>query len=388
MVRSFAYNKQIIVKQAHQKHTKLPRPSGGAWGRTELALLGAPCSIIRELANRLTVHFAGKSSFGFVDAEHSPNPRTEFANTNVHLNDCGEYVNLEISAPINQFNQRSIFNSCDLILLNGNHHRAHQQIVIVHPDKSLEKKLDLLTDVQLVLLSDASPSLPEKLKGIVGNAPQISLSDDEAIYLFFQKFIEEQQPKLNGLVLIGGNSIRMGTDKSMLNYHGHSQREHVLQLLQPFCESAFLSSNAKQSAEIDVPQIEDRFLGIGPMGGILSAFQSAPDKAWLTVACDMPYLNEEILKYLIAQRNPSKLATAFANSEEGFPEPLLTIWEPKAYPVLLQALSMGISCPRKVLINSDIELIAAPNPDALKNVNDENAMRETLSQFANTSFEK
>ena len=40
-----------------------------------------------------------------------------------------------------------------------------------------------------------------------------------------------------------------------------------------------------------------------------------------------------------------------------FPEPLVTIWEPKAYPIMLQFLAQGISCPRKVLINSDVELL-------------------------------
>jgi molybdenum cofactor guanylyltransferase len=48
---------------------------------------------------------------------------------------------------------------------------------------------------------------------------------------------------------------------------------------------------------------------------------------------------------------------------------LITIWEPRAYPVLLSFLAQGISCPRKVLINSDIELLDVPNIDALMNVN-------------------
>jgi hypothetical protein len=44
-----------MAKQ-HQKHAKLARPAGGDWGRAELALLGAPCSIIaafvREIIDR------------------------------------------------------------------------------------------------------------------------------------------------------------------------------------------------------------------------------------------------------------------------------------------------------------------------------------------------
>jgi molybdopterin-guanine dinucleotide biosynthesis protein A len=370
------------VKKPHHKHAKLPKPAGGNWARNELALMGAPCAVIRELANKITSHFAGKWNIGFVDAEHDPQPKTDLENTNVHFNNRGQYVQLDLAAPLNPYSQRTIFDSCDLVLVNGNHAQAQQQVLIIHPGKSLEKKLERITDVQLVLLAEEGLRIPDYLQPIVGNAPQLHLLDDETILKFFEDYLQNQQPKLNGLVLIGGKSERMGTDKSLLDYHGKSQREHVLKMLQPFCEAAFLSCNATQSVEIESSKIEDRFLGIGPMGGILSAFQSAPDKAWLTVACDMPHLNTDVLHYLIEHRNPSKLATAFVNIEEGFPEPLLTIWEPKAYPVLLQALSMGISCPRKVLINSEIELLSIPNPGALKNVNDPEARQEVLTQFA------
>ncbi len=62
-------------------------------------------------------------------------------------------------------------------------------------------------------------------------------------------------------------------------------------------------------------------------------------------------------------------ATAFKSPVNDFPEPLITIWEPKSYQVLLQFLVQGYSCPRKALINSDIKLVEVKNPEALKNVN-------------------
>jgi molybdopterin-guanine dinucleotide biosynthesis protein A len=152
--------------------------------------------------------------------------------------------------------------------------------------------------------------------------------------------------------------------------------------MNPLCEEVFISCNANQRAAVGLPLIEDRFLGIGPMGGLLSAFQSAPDRAWLTVACDMPYLGYLTLEYLIANRNTSKLATAFKNTDQGFPEPLVTIWEPRAYQVLLQALSAGISCPRKVLMASAVALLDAPDQREMQNINDDTAYRLAVSQLA------
>ena len=83
----------------------------------------------------------------------------------------------------------------------------------------------------------------------------------------------------------------------------------------------------------------------------------------------MPYLDKETIAQLVRDRNTSKVATCFYNPETDFPEPLITIWEPRAYPILLDYLAQGYSCPRKVLINSDIEMIKMADPIKMKNAN-------------------
>jgi molybdopterin-guanine dinucleotide biosynthesis protein A len=87
------------------------------------------------------------------------------------------------------------------------------------------------------------------------------------------------------------------------------------------------------------------------------------------IACDIPLLDQQTIMQLIQERNPSKAATAFYNEETRFPDPLVTIWEPKAYPQLMHFLSLGYSCPRKVLINSDTEVLQPANANALLNAN-------------------
>ena len=51
-----------------------------------------------------------------------------------------------------------------------------------------------------------------------------------------------------------------------------------------------------------------------------------------------------------------------------FPEPLITIYEPKAYGKLLQYLAQGYSCPRKMLINSDVKIIEVADA-VIRNIN-------------------
>jgi molybdenum cofactor guanylyltransferase len=172
-------------------------------------------------------------------------------------------------------------------------------------------------------------------------------------------------------VLAGGKSQRMGFDKGTVNWFGKEQRYYMADMLKPLCAEVFISCREDQGTQIsaDYKLLTDTFTGLGPYGAILSAFREQPDAAWLVIACDLPLLDLETIQYLIDQRDTSKIATAFNSPDNEFPEPLITVWEPKSYPILLSFLSQGYSCPRKVLINSDVNLLQAPDPNALTNVN-------------------
>jgi molybdopterin-guanine dinucleotide biosynthesis protein A len=142
-------------------------------------------------------------------------------------------------------------------------------------------------------------------------------------------------------------------------------------LLAEVCQDVFVSVRAEQAAELPaglVP-LPDTFLGLGPLGGILSAFRHDPNAAWLVLACDLPFLTADTLRALAAGRQPARLATAFQSPSSDFPEPLITIFEPRAYPELLRFLGLGYSCPRKMLINSDVCVLPTPGGEALRNVN-------------------
>ncbi len=307
-----------------QQHNKISKPSGGDWHRTEL-LLEYPGVDKTERWTDTFFQAAPQLQLGVVSIGHDGT--TRFRKT--------DGTNLYIPHPISRLEKRLLGASCEAVVVL---------------DAGVQAK--------------RSPDVPERI-----------LAD-------LQTLIAQQQSPLYGLVLAGGQSQRMGTDKGLLQYHGQPQREVAFNLLQPHCEQTFISCNANQVSGITLPKIEDRFLGLGPMGGILSAFQAVPDAAWLVVATDLPYLNPETVHYLIEHRNPSALATAFRGYQE-LPEPLLTIWEPRTYPVLLQAVGLGISCPRKVLRSGTIELLEAPAPEALQNVNQPDERAAVLQNLSN-----
>lgn len=171
---------------------------------------------------------------------------------------------------------------------------------------------------------------------------------------------------MNALILIGGKSSRMGTDKGLLNYHGKPQREYLFDLAKKFCSEVFFSCRAEQ--QFSEQSIIDTYT-LGPMGGILSAFDSNPNTAWLVVACDMPLIDKINFQILINHRNKEKIATAFLNPETNAPDPLFTIYEPKAFTLLNTYVEAGNKSPKVFLENNNVEIITLSNPDFLKNVN-------------------
>ena len=177
---------------------------------------------------------------------------------------------------------------------------------------------------------------------------------------------------LHGLVLAGGRSTRMQRDKAALEYEGRSQLERAVDLLTPLVERVFVSVRRDQTVEplrARFAQIVDSGEVAGPIAGIMAAQAHHPDAAWLVLACDLPLLDRVTLEHLLRSRRPERQATAYRSAHDGLPEPLCAIYEPSSGEALRAHVAGGRDCPRKFLINANVELIDQRRPDALDNVN-------------------
>ncbi len=178
---------------------------------------------------------------------------------------------------------------------------------------------------------------------------------------------------LYGLILVGGRSIRMGKDKSTLQYHGTvPQARFLADMLETRCEKVFYSCRPDQVADGqfgDKPHVPDSFLGWGPLGGILSALNAHPHAAFFVVACDLPFLKPEDLDLLLEMRAPSRLVTAFDNPVRQHPEPLCAIYEPQFREIATKLAEDGLRCPTKILKQLEVQLVSPESIEALDNAN-------------------
>ncbi len=397
------------MKEKHQKHPKLTRSDAGSFARSEWAIIGTPCGVIQGLAKKIAEKWTSEKEsgqapqykVGYVDADHKTGDKNDdFTPFSAEYTDKIGFHRFDFDQKdIGSFQFRPLFNDVNVVLVNGNHFAAARQIVVLDPKKmeSLCRKLDRLTHVDLFINNGADLTTFKKLSNLENekkwsDIPVFNINEIDLIADYLASKIT--QPVLKSLILAGGKSQRMGANKAILSYHGKPQTEFLVDILRGLNVAPHVSCRSEQAVDFimdlaaeDVPIVTDTFLELGPFGAILSAFRHDPNAAWLVVACDLPLLDAETLNYLIKNRNLSAIATAFRSpdSKDAFPEPLITIWEPRAYPILLSFLAQGVSCPRKVLINSNTHLLDAPNLDALKNVNTPEEKAAILHQFFNVT---
>jgi molybdopterin-guanine dinucleotide biosynthesis protein A len=185
-----------------------------------------------------------------------------------------------------------------------------------------------------------------------------------------------------GLILAGGISRRMNRDKAALKYRGKTQLDRAFELASRHVTQVFVSVRADQTSDptrAQRPMIVDSVGGEGPIAGIRSALAAHPKAAWLVLACDLPYLSDAALDYLLRRRDAAAFATAYTSAHDGLPEPLCAIWEPSAAEALADYQAGGGHCPRKFLIRHGARLLEPQDTRALENVNTPEEYRQAIA---------
>jgi molybdopterin-guanine dinucleotide biosynthesis protein A len=169
---------------------------------------------------------------------------------------------------------------------------------------------------------------------------------------------------MNGLVLAGGQSTRMGMDKALIDYHGQPQYLYVYKLLEKFCDKVYISSKEKK---YHLPTILDssKLESLGPIAGIISAFEYEVND-WLVVAIDYPLFSEDHMLKLIEQTDT--MANVYYNPKTGFFEPFLALYKQAFNEVLMSEIKTGTNSLQTILRKNTITQIIPENLEVIKSV--------------------
>jgi molybdopterin-guanine dinucleotide biosynthesis protein A len=284
-----------------------------------------------------------------------------------------------ISAGTRGISPAVAFESCDLLLIEGLKELPIPKLLVVDAGRAVLPLVESgnVNEV-LALVHDGSPAGLERFA-----LPCFHRDDIASIARFIETVLGARAASLpmNGLVLAGGRSSRMGSDKALLRYGDNPQIQATAALLDARCNRVFVSCRNEQAPLYDGygrPIVTDAYLELGPLGGLLSAQRQQPDAAWFVVACDFPLLDAPTLGELCSAREPFRFATAFRLPGDRKPEPLCTIYEPKSRAALLRQHGNGDDSLASFLDRSRIRAVEAADPGLLRNANDREGMNEAL----------
>jgi molybdopterin-guanine dinucleotide biosynthesis protein A len=106
-------------------------------------------------------------------------------------------------------------------------------------------------------------------------------------------------PSLSGIVLAGGESRRLGTDKALLELGGQTLIENVIGKVSQVSQEMIVVANISHKYKgLEATMVSDVRPGQGALGGIYSGLLAASHFHSLVIACDMPFLNLNLLRYM------------------------------------------------------------------------------------------
>lgn len=112
-----------------------------------------------------------------------------------------------------------------------------------------------------------------------------------------------------GIILAGGKSSRMGTNKALLSIDGKSVIEHVVAELDSIVNNIIIVTNSFEDyAFLNLPMVEDEWKDMGPLAGIHAGLSATKTEHNLLVACDMPFISARLGSVLLGQLTEYQVA--------------------------------------------------------------------------------
>ena len=145
---------------------------------------------------------------------------------------------------------------------------------------------------------------------------------------------------ITGVVLAGGRSSRMGSDKALLTLRGRRLVDHAVDVLHACCDQVLVASGDDRRLDaLDVRQVADAVSGAGPLGGILAGLEQARHPLVAVLAVDLPRASPDVFR-LLARRGTA--SPVVAPRVDGRLQPLHAIWATASAPALRDLLDAGI----------------------------------------------
>lgn len=188
---------------------------------------------------------------------------------------------------------------------------------------------------------------------------------------------------VSAAILAGGKSTRMGRDKAMIPIDGVPMIGRILGTLQKITAQIAVISNRTDIRYLPgIPVYPDLISNRGPAAGIHSALVHARTEKVLIVPCDMPFLSEELFRYILGFPDPGD---ALVIEADGIRNPLCGLYHRRILPLIEPEIRAGRHTPQHLLDLIEARTIALTpalpffTPRLAANINDETDLRNAVA---------
>ncbi len=131
---------------------------------------------------------------------------------------------------------------------------------------------------------------------------------------------------ITGIVLAGGKSSRMGTDKGIIDLNGKRIVQHVLDALAPVVDKILIIANNNHYNNFGYPVYRDIIKDSGPLGGIYTGLVNSNTEKNIVLSCDIPFITTQMINYIVAQSGEYEITIPM---HDGKQEPLCGTYSKK-----------------------------------------------------------
>jgi molybdopterin-guanine dinucleotide biosynthesis protein A len=166
---------------------------------------------------------------------------------------------------------------------------------------------------------------------------------------------------LTAVVVAGGRGTRLGgCDKAFLEIRGEPIITRTLRTLGVlFPRTVVVTRNVERYADLGVEVTTDVYPGCGPLAGIHAGLLATRTPHAFVVACDMPFLEPEVIRFLVGRigRDPGAAPDAIVPCWEGDVEPLHAVYAARCLPAIEGCLAAGEYSVRELLRRVRVERV-------------------------------
>ncbi len=181
---------------------------------------------------------------------------------------------------------------------------------------------------------------------------------------------------ITGIILAGGKSSRMGTDKGFISYQNKPFTAAIIQALEPIVTNIILVSNHSKYDIFKYTRVPDLVENSGPVAGIYTGLEFSKTTYNLVLSCDVPLVKTDLLQRLVQEIETGYDVVQFTS--QGKTTPLIALYNKHCSEHFKKELEEGEKRLLKVLDKLNVKTLTVHAEDEvyLKNINTPNELKE------------